>query len=347
MNIMKQYIGMARLALLVVSLLLTACERRPLEDDYANTALVPVSIDWSVSGVPVENMHRASVWIFPANGDSPLEYRLEGNLAYREIELPVGIYSVLVFNETVEENDWEALSFTGTDHYETFAALTVPDVVRGFYIHSDEFPLVKEPEALAAWSLDYFEVTKEMVIRTRSIACKGSYREALENSVPALTAIKPLPRFERLKIIAHVSNLSTTMQATGYIDGITGGVYMASGEKISIHSVQAFILGGRIYDANEKDGTITRTFNILGWLSGKDRRHNLNLDFLLSDGTMHSHELFDATGLIVTEQTHIVKTHVINLGYSQLNGDHLIKLPSGMDSGISVDEWDEAVVSSN
>ena len=88
-------------ALFAVSLF-TACERRSIEDGFEDTALIPVRIDWSLSGVSVEEMHRASVWLFPLDGSVPLQYRLESDLTYREIAVPVGAYSALVFNETVD-----------------------------------------------------------------------------------------------------------------------------------------------------------------------------------------------------------------------------------------------------
>ena len=328
-------------AALLVVLLFNACERRELEDDYMLSALIPVRIDWSLSGVPVEEMHRASVWLFPHDGKTPLEYRLEGNLTYREIAVPAGVYSVLVFNETIEKEDWNGITFKGTNRYETFAAVAVTQDTRGFYTRSEELPLVAEPDAIAAWSLDRFEVTPEMVTSTRSLS---QNRSALEREVPDLTVIKPLPRFEHVVITAYVTNLSSSMQATGTIDGMAGGVYMASGEKIPEPAVHAFILNGRVYDANGNDGTTTRTFNIFGRLP-KPARHNLNIDFLLTNGTLHPREEFDVTDLIVTKMNEIVRTHIINLGYGNLNGDHPIKLPEReMGAGISVDEWEEVII---
>jgi hypothetical protein len=327
-------------------LALIGCERRPLEDGELPepTALIPVCIDWSVSGVSVEEMHRASVWLFPAAGD-PLEYRLEEDLMYREIAVPVGVYSVLVFNETTDREDWEAITFAGADRCETFAAIAVPEAVRGFYTRSDDLPMAMNPEPLAAWSLAGFEVTPETVIRTREIArgCNGSYRWMLRNEAPALTAVTPIPRYEQVEVTVRAVNLACSMQATGTIDGMAGGVYMASGEKIPAPAAHAFILNGRVYDANGTDGTTTRTFNVFGRLPGADTHHNLNIDFLLTDGTLHPRETFDATDMMETKP-YIVTTHVINAGCGNLGGDRPIALPDGLSTGITVDGWDEVMI---
>ena len=317
-----------------------ACERRKLEDDYMESALIPVCIDWSLSGLAVEEMHRASVWLFPHDGKTPLEYRLETNLIYREIAVPIGVYSALVFNETIEKGDWNNIIFTGTNSYETFAAEAIPESVRGFYTRSEDLPLIGNPDGIAAWSLDRFEVTPEMVTRTRSLSRNKS---ALENEVPDLTLVKPLPRFERVVITAYVTNLASSMQATGTIDGMISGVYMVSGEKISKPAAHAFILNGRVYDANGDDGTTTRTFNILGRL--KSAKNNLNIDFLLTNGTLHPRQEFDVTDLIVTKMDGIVLTHIIDLGYDNSKGDHPIKLPKvDMNAGVEVGEWEEVII---
>jgi hypothetical protein len=285
-------------------------------------------------------MHRASVWLFSHDGKTPLEYRLETDLTYRTIAVPVGVYSVLVFNETIEAGDWNAISFTGTDNYETFAAVAIPESVLGFYTRSEDLPLIGNPDAIAAWSLNRFEVTPEMVARTRSLS---QNRPALEKEVPDLTVVKPLPRFERVIITAYVTNLARSMQVTGTIDGMTSGVYMVSGEKISESAAHAFILNGRVYDANGNDGTTTRTFNIFGRL--QSAKHSMNIDFLLTNGSLHPREEFDVTDLMVTKTDDIVVTHIINVGYSNLDGDHIIELPEAdMSAGIVVDDWDEIVI---
>jgi len=333
--------------LMVLMVIVDACTRRTLEDEYVETALIPVSIDWSISGVPLEGMHRASVWLFPDNGATPIEYRLESDLSYREIAVPIGTYSVLVFNETIENNDWSAIAFTGISRYETFAAIGIQDAVRGFYSRTEDLPLIINPDLLSAWSLDRFEVTREMVFRTREIVREysPSYRNVLENEIPNLTVVKPLPRIERVQITAYVRNLSSAMQTTGTIDGMAAGVYMVSGEMLPTSAAHAFILNGRVYESNDKDGTTTRTFNIFGRLPDPATRHNIKLDFLLTDGTLHPREEFDVTQLIITRNDLIVPTHVINIGYDVNNGDHLIELPDmEVSAGISVEGWEEVII---
>ena len=339
---MKSIVKISMTAALIAAMVLNACERRILEDDYMEYALIPVIIDWSISGVSVEEMHRASVWMFPHDGGAPQQYRLENDLTYREIRVPVGVYSVLVFNETTDDSDWNNIVFKGTKRYETFAAMNIPQDEIGFYTRSEDLPLIGNPEALAAWSLDYFEVTEEMVVKTRALSKNSA---ALLEEVPDLTVVKPLPRFERVVINAYVTNLASSKQVTGTIDGMYSGVYMVSGERIKDPAVQAFVLNSRAY--NGYDGTTTRTFNIFG--KAPETGHNLVLDFLLTNNELHPREEFDLTNLIFTETVEHVLTHVVNVGFGNINGDHEIILPEGdMDaSNISVEDWEEVTIPLN
>ncbi|MCL2072334.1 MAG: DUF5119 domain-containing protein [Marinilabiliaceae bacterium] len=327
-------LGITLLALLTF----TGCTRRTLEDDIFETALIPVRIDWSASGVKIEEMHRASIWLFPIDGGKPIEYRLEGNLRERDIAVPVGIYSVLVFNETIDDDDWKTITFTGTDSYEKFAVMAIPEESKGFYFRSDNFPLVANPETIAAWNLDRFEVTPEMLNITRA-----ENEISNDDDILALTVIKPTPMYERVIMKVFVKNLASSMQATGTIDGMVSGIYLSSGEIINEEAVHAFVLGDRIYDDNGNDGITTRTFNIFG-RDGKNQ-NNVSIDFLLTDGTLFPLQKYEVSKLIYTDTEQVVVTHYISLGYSNTNGDHEIELPdSDMQAGVSVEDWEEVII---
>jgi hypothetical protein len=334
-------------ALLVAMMLLTNCNYRPLEDEMYMTALIPVSIDWSESGVDQNTMHRASVLLFPENGGTALEYRLEDDLTYAEIEVPIGTYSVLIFNETKDASDWSTLVFTGIDSYDTFAAESLEETTRGFYTRSEELPLIKNPQSLAAWGMEGFSVTLEMITRTRAITRINSATRSrtLAEEVTDLVGVKPQPRFERVAITARAVNLASSMQTTGLLHGMASGVYLASGRKMTVASSHALLLNGRVYDENEKDGTTTTTINTFGKLPVASARYHLDLDFLLNDGTLHPRESWDVTDIMTPVQGTIVPTWRIDVGESETAPDHEIELPyMGVGSGITVGDWNDVVI---
>jgi hypothetical protein len=333
-------------ALLVATVLLTGCKYRPLENELHSTALIPVSIDWSKSGVDVSTMHRASVLLFPDDGGEVLEFYLETDLTYTEIEVPMGTYSVLVFNETKDASDWSSLRFTGTDRYSTFAVEGIEETSRGFYTRSEELPLIKNPEPIAAWGMEGLTVTLDMVTRTRSAT---RTRAALEDVATDLLGVKPQPRYEKMTVTAHAANLASSMQVTGLLHGMASGVYLASGQRITVSSSHALLLNGRVYDEdNEKDGTTTTTINIFGKLPIASARYTLDLDFVLNDGTLHPRESFDISDVIERDTETIPVTNSVLVGFDDRDpdgGDHEIELPDmDVGSSISVGEWEDVVI---
>jgi hypothetical protein len=314
------------------------------------TALIPIHIDWSKSGIPVEQMHRASILLFPEAGGEPLEYRLETSLTDNQIQVPVGVYSVIVFNETTDPTDWEFINFTGKDSYQNFAAVALPVTEsRGFYSRAEE-PLIENPDPLAAWSLPRFEVTKELLMRSRTRGTRSSTsraEELLDEAINSLSNIIPTPRIETITITARVENLTSSMQATGILDGMSTGVYMGSGERMSTTGAHAFILNGRVYDENGEDGTTTNTFNVFG-RQYPTSHLDLHIDFLLGDGTLFQRQSFDATNMVTSIPGTTPPADQIEVGYDERDpdsDDHEIVLPDmDMNAGITVGEWDEVII---
>jgi hypothetical protein len=362
----RKILGVARDTILIASLLLivvaignvlSGCKRRSLYNTATEpeTALIPVHINWSKSGVDTTTMHRVSVLLYGEAGGTPLEYRLEGNLNDKEIQVPVGVYSVIVFNESTDPTDWKGITFKDKDSYQKFAAVALPVASRGFYTRTDDLPLIDNPDPLAAWSLDRFEVTKEILLRSRSTRdtrAGSRAEELLDEAIAGLSNIVPTPRIETMTVTARVENLTSSMQVTGILNGMSSGVYMASGEKMTTTGAHTFILNGREYDDDDSDGekddgTTTKTFNIFG-RQPSDAHIDLYLDIMLTDGTMHPRETFDATNKIERDTETIPVSNSLLVGLTSRDPDdpdHEIILPDmDVEAGITVGDWDEVII---
>jgi hypothetical protein len=372
----RKTLTMIRDTLLIVALLVVVvtaigmmqgCTRRSLEGDLdPRTALIPVHIDWSKSGVDTTKMHRASVLLFPEDGGEPLEYRLQESLTDKDIQVPEGVYSVIVFNETTDDTDWKYITITGKDNYQKFAAVAKTVTSRSYkyngnvyieYIRSDTLPLIEDPDQLAAWSLDRFEVTKEVLLRSRSTRgtrAGSRAEEILDEQIASLTNIVPTPRIETMTVTARVENLTSAAAITGILDGMSSGVFMASGERMTTIGAHTFSLNGRKYsdftdddDDESDDGTTTKTFNVFG-RQPADSHVDLYIDFLLADGTMHPRELFDVTNKIERYTETIPVSDSLLVGFTSRGPDepdHEIILPDmNVDAAVTVDDWEEITI---
>lgn len=329
--------------LLSLLIFFVSCERRELEEEYKTTALIPVKIDWSLSYVQIEKMHRATVKLFPKDGSKPLEYRLERDLTSTVIEVPIGSYSVIVFNETTDEADWDYLGFRNLDKYDRFLAHVLGEKSKGFYVASEELPLVTNPEPLAAWRLDDFEVTADLVAHTRAKSkskTKASFSEketkALESSTRALSSVQPIHYTQTIIVRAHIKNLSSAMQATGLLRQFCAGIYMSSRERISYAVAHPFLLAHRIYDDNGKDGIIETSFDIFGKQSDDSLPSSVELDIILNNGKGFPTLQFDITALL---KGHGHDPIII----IDLDSIELPDVPKEGE-GVEVGDWDEVII---
>ncbi len=340
---MRRAIVYMMFAAVVAAQLFTACKRRPLEYDYGRTALIPVKIDWSLSNIPVTEsrgngfVHRVSLRFFPKDGSPAFDRYLELSVIEGEIEVPVGEYSVVVFNESVYDIYWEdAIVFSNVDDYDDFAATIVADDAARypFYHPVGDEELIVEPFRLASWNLDDFTVTEKMVVNTRSATRTEFAADAPEN---ALTNIVMRALTRNVNVTAHVENLSSAQLLQGAMQGFARKVYMASAKTAQMPATHVFKLNNRVWDAgSNKHGTVNKTFLSFGRLP-QDEEYRLNVDAVFIDGTIHGEQLLWS----VTDQVEGHPTDAIDIEI-----DISIRLPL-ITEGVFVGEWDDETIRIN
>lgn len=334
----------------VLAFMTLACERRPLEDELAQTALIPVKIDWSKSGFVFTNpdgdglIHRVSLRFFPVDGSAPFDRYLEGNVVEGEIELPAGEYRVVVFNESIHDIYWDdEIYFTDVDDYYRFAANihSANAVDYPFYSPIQGEELIVEPLRLASWTMvDDFTVTREMVTRTRAAARNGHTRSV--DGCDALTCIVMRPLTYNVNVTAKVSNLCSAQLVQGAQRGFSNKVYMASAMTVNSPRTYVFKLNGRTWDdAAQVNGTTRKMFLSFGPLPQAADYH-LNLDVVFTTGEIFRPSewvghfgqslLYDVTNQVMDSQR-----GGINLN---IDIDIDLSLPF-VEGGIGVGDWDD------
>ncbi len=339
---MKKALVLLMLASATV-LLLTGCQRRPLEDDFGITALIPVKIDWSQSNIPVTEargngeVHRVSLRFFPTDGSPAFDRYLEVSVIEGEIEVPIGEYSVVVFNESIYDIYWDGtVTFSDVNSYEDFAATIELDNEEKypFYHKPVGEELILEPFKMASWSIDYFEVTKDMVSRSRSRTKSSSRADDPET---ALTKIVMRPLTHNVNVIAHVKNLSSAQLIQGAMRGMARKIYMASANTAYMPATHVFKLNSRVWDAGSKtDGTVSKRFLSFGRLPG-DEEYVINIDAVFIDGTVHDEELiYDVTDQVKSSPD----------GTIDIDIDIDMQFPL-ITEGIYVGDWDDETIRIN
>ena len=345
----RRYAGMLLLSAMI-GLSLGACIRRPLEDmELPPAALIPVKIDWSRSGFNFSSryghsVHRVSLRFFPKDGYMPVfDVYLEGNLTEGRIRVPIGRYSVVVFNETLEdEGYWEGrINFTGVNSFHEFAANAVAynrNALKEqfpFYNPQPGEQLITEPLQLASWSIEHFEVTEKMVPVSFGEQPESFMTEEEYGMYLSLTNVVMRPLISPVNVTVRIGNLISSHINYLAMQGFACKVFLASGLTTQSPSTYLFTLGRRIYDANGKDGTARAVFYCFGRTGGFPESYTIAADVVFVTGELYQPSpplLFDVSGQVQANDDDMFAIDLA-IGYD---------LPY-MEGGIAVDNWDDDV----
>jgi hypothetical protein len=341
------------LILFASTMIITTCERRPLEYDVLpETAAIEVKIDWSKSGIDPasrdgQGVHRVSLRFFSKEKDSRLpvfDLYMEGNVTEGKISVPAGKYSVIVFNESVDDHAyWDgAITFTDINSFDRFAANAVPfDATERkkqfpFYSPVSGEQFIVEPLHLASWSIEHFEVTENMILVSQGIWPSYSLSKEESEMFDAFKNVVMRALTRPVNLTAKVENLISAQTNYFAMQGFASKVYMASGRTTNSPNTYLFLLGGRKYDSNGRNGTLSRSFRSFGRVpTANSESYQLAADILFFTGELYQPSkplLFDVTGQVIPNYDKQVD---IDLSIS-------FSLPF-VEGGISVDDWDDDV----
>lgn len=316
------------IALFLLMLVVSGCQRRSLEIESGDVARVPVHVDWAQSELDIAKAHNVSLWFFPHDGSPSFEYRLDGNLVDGEVQLSGGSYSIVAFNEAVDTY-WSSLEFSGSDKYETFRVAARLDDFRGMNSRADDADLRKSPDALASWSCNRFDVTSEMI----HITSQGSRADDLGPTAKISVVLKSLTRAVAIK--AYVQNLTSARLCSGTLVGVVGEVMLSTGKASVNNASHIFIMNNRIPEQGKpNNGYIHANFFVFN--TSTTYQKVLQIDFEMYDNTIESPDSFDVTTTMDQEKP---KVEVI-VGIDIEPEDHPIILPERNISGdVVVDDW--------
>lgn len=267
--------NLTKIILLVAVAVSAACQRQELENKLYVNALIPIQIDWANSGLDIENesgdtrswdLYSTSVWLFPTSESTyqgaPLEFVLSNTdtkaLTKADakkidfIEVPVGIYKMIIFNRSVAEfnltGDYVGFNTGSFDSFEYYA-------LESSGVH-------QQPEPLASWSYgvdgETFEVTVDMVYMYDAVeAIKNEHYGTESKSVDDVRAdlatldasltpfvfeqdVVPTSVTRDVTIKQHVTNLHNVSSAKCTITGMSRSVFLATqkcGSQTATHVV--------------------------------------------------------------------------------------------------------------
>lgn len=337
----------------VLVLLISGCQLRPLDYDYIDTAEVNIITSWSRSGLTA-HPNGQTVMFFPQSGGGPVVKLSHSDTVTVNLEL--GTYDVIVFNETFEDFDY--IEFVSRNSFRDISAvLSSSSFVRSGY------EVFEEPDMLASATIPNFEVTEEMVTLTRDITrarTKANTKSAASQPaetrafMPILTInVNPTPLVYEVNVRVAVHGLDNVLSSGAFITGFAYGVHLCDGSPINRAITHKVTYYDREFDAGSTtDGHLIGKFHSFGIHDTGSATHSgYEMDFraILPDGSTYSTTRSLDNHIELFEKDHTINFN-INIGYNNGFADEPIEIPTiapQPDDGgwqVNVGEWSEEII---
>ena len=248
--------------LLLSTALLSSCERRPLDEDYYNGAMVQVNIDW---GTITPQPEHIKMWFYPTASGSPV-FRFISSQG-EQIQVPYNTYHALLYTWR-SNSDMQTIKFEGNDSDTTFRAYTDFSSLKSF----STAPLM-QPDSLYAWNCG-----NDIIAIDRTGNTQGA---VVRQGNTIIINTKPKSLVYKYSFFIPVDGLEYTTGANAAMSGV------ARYKNVYTQELSAEPHNMMVTVSQEGEG-IRCSFSVLGFVPNES--HKLTINFGLIDGTVFTHE---------------------------------------------------------
>lgn len=261
---MKKFILFS--CIFILYLFLSGCHRQLLEDMMYTKARIPVSVDWTICEIDPQNV---SIFFFNEdNGELILQHYYENNTKPIQsyVELPIGKYTVLLFNELPDQI--QNITISNRADFKEIEATGVKATSAVLPISGELY--YRQPDPLASVIVENLHITSDMVYYTNDGTWFGKDTIIDENTEAskALMNLVPLRNLSLFEVNIHVKGLNNArMPALMTLRNVSAS-YFFKDNKYGMSPVNyQENISNRQYDENSnKDGTISGQLNLFGVL---------------------------------------------------------------------------------
>lgn len=287
---MNRHLALPWALAVLVTLLLTACDRRPLEVIVERNTHVRINVDWaSHFGQRPSGM---TVRLYPADGSAPIS-NVTNDVDGIDVGLTAGTYYLMVFNQT--EDEFGSMTFSGMQQYTEAAAHAARATLHGNSSWDEGIEYYADPEPIGV-AVDTITITQDMVDRGISFERykKGMTTNHLYEGADTYTYDEVvLPMTSRLNITVHIKGISNMRSVVGYITGMADAFHLSDGQRLNTTcALPLDTWKGAYVDKSANTGVITTSTATFGLPYDKVVLSNRNpgdnrivLCFTLVDGT--------------------------------------------------------------
>ncbi len=314
----------------------TSCEHKELSYHHPHTAKVSILSDWSM--FDKETPTGMTVMVYPQQGGEAIKH-LTHTLDYATLNLPVGIYHSIIFNQS--ESEYGSVSFRGMKSYETAEVYTNSTKSSWYKTRAEDERVVTAPEWIGTSRHEGAEVTQQMVDATgEDMLAHTKPRNALGIVIAEHT---PQNIIYTVTVTVHVKGFHNLRSARASLDGLAEGYFFGLG-KYSKNSVTQLIEDWQ-KNADKDDptkGTITASITCFGLPDGHTATPEENLfslSILLVDNKTVMDYTFKVGDRFVDDNANVSLSLELELEIEEPLPD--VKPEGGSSGGFdaTVDDW--------
>lgn len=312
----------------LLSSLIYSCQRQELSNlsSRSNKATIRFTFDWGQSGIEKDDLHNISMYAYPDDGGDPY-LNVSGNIESSSIHLPVGNYSLLIFNDVV--GNIEGTELLGVNSYDNIRAVVIERAMSNnlYYTFEEDEVVVADHKPMAAWRMEELEVTEEMV------SCGYCGEEYLDDQELWID-VEPTPITTPCMVTMRIENLNNANIIKAMIRGLASGVYLVSEQRIKTsENINLYNINftKRTYDTDGVNGVVDSQITTFGKSPYEAEVYEMEISIILNSG-----ELMTFTRDI-TEQ--IQGQSNLKIVITLDSDENIITLPKGIGTGFGVEDW--------
>ncbi len=207
-------------AWLCLLLSLVSCRHDELCYNHPHTVRVRVNVDWHYFERH-ETPTGMTVTLFPDNGSMPFK-TVTGTIDHAVMSLPVGVYHVLVFNQS--ESEFGSFTFRNMNSAES-AVVAVERSTR-WYTPTSQEPVVAEAEWLGVGNYSHAEVTQAM------LDAQKVHGEVSRAGEPVIAEVVPRNILQTVIVRIYMNRIYNLRSARAALTGMSEGYMLTKGKRL-------------------------------------------------------------------------------------------------------------------
>ena len=265
--------------------LLSACEHKELceDHDHVTYSRVRIDVDWT-NFLPKETPSGMTVTLYPDDASRKPVTVLTNNISHAVLNLPVGEYSLLVYNQSPSE--FGSLRFEGMDALSTSRIMGNEMQSRWYQSRDDDEIVITEPEWVGIDTQQGLQVTSDMVALTNAMLSQS--RQGSREGDVVLTTAYPKNIISTLTVHIHIKGIYNLRSARASITGMAAGYMLGENHPTTAKATHLLEQWSLSTDSSDPTrGVITAKVTTFGLPWGHQslpEENYLNLSILLIDG---------------------------------------------------------------